>query len=109
MEKNPDAWSLVTWVWVIALAVLGGAVQFVRKVQIGIVRAFNVTEFLGELVTSAFAGVLTALLCQYAGFSLYLTAALCGIAGHMGSRALFHLEQFFAARFPGDPPQRPLL
>jgi hypothetical protein len=74
-------------------------------------RRWNFAELFGELFTSAFAGVITALLCQYAQMSLTLTAALCGIAGHMGGRAIFHLEHFFEARFPsgGSGPQKPLL
>ena len=108
-EKDPNNWTWITWAWVTALACLGGVVQFYRKWQMGLVRMFNVTEFMGEIVTSAFAGVVTALLCQYASFNLTLTAALCGVAGHMGSRAIFHLERFFEARFPGGGPQKPLL
>ena len=110
-EKSPEAWSLLTWALVIALSVLGGAVSFYRKVQQGIARRWNFAEFLGELATSAFAGLVTALLCQYAGIGITLTAALCGIAGHMGGRAIFQLERFFEARFPGggNGPQKPLL
>jgi hypothetical protein len=103
-EKTPETWSALTWIAVIALALLGGAVQYWRKLQAIPSRAFRLAELAGEMATSAFAGVITALLCQYAGFSLYLTAALCGIAGHMGSRALMHLERVFTARLPGDPP-----
>jgi hypothetical protein len=111
MEKDPSTWSAITWVMVIALAVLGGIVNFHRKVAQGIARRWNFAELLGELATSAFAGLLTALLCQYSQLSLTLTAALCGIAGHMGGRAIFHLEHFFEARFPsgGSGPQKPLL
>lgn len=110
-EKNPETWSLVTWALVTGLAVLGGAVSFYRKVQQGIARRWNFAELAGELFTSAFAGILTALLCQYAQLNMALTAALCGIAGHMGGRAIFQLEKFFEAKFPsgGSGPQKPLL
>lgn len=110
-EKSPETWTWITWAWVTALAMLGGVVSFYRKVAQGIARRWNFGELVGELATSAFAGFITALLCQYAGFGMPLTAALCGIAGHMGGRAIFHLEKFFEGRFPsgGDGPQRPLL
>lgn len=99
-EKDPTTYSLITYAWVLLLASLGGAVNFLRKLRAGSVRAWNVTEFIGELVTSAFAGVITFWLCEAAEIRPLLTAALVGIAGHMGSRAIFHLERFFEARFP---------
>ena len=110
-DKDPQAWSLVTWALVTGLAVLGGGVSFYRKVQQGIARRFNFAEFIGELFTSAFAGIVTALLCQYANLPVVLTAAMCGIAGHMGGRAIFQMERFFESKFPsgGQGPQKPLL
>ena len=110
-EKSPEAWSLLTWALVVGLAALGGAVSFYRKVQQGIARRWNFHELLGEIVTSAFVGIVAALLCQHANMGLTLTAALCGIAGHMGARAIFMLEKMLEARFPsaGNGPQKPLL
>lgn len=72
-----------------------------RKLRRGHVRAFNFAEFIGELSASAFAGVTTFYLCQWSGFSPVLTAALVGISGHMGSRAIFMMEKFFESKFPG--------
>lgn len=68
--------------------------NFYRKVKIGEARAFNIPELLGELMTSAFAGMVTFWLCESAGFSQMLTAALIGISGHMGSRAIFQFEKY---------------
>ena len=58
-EKSPEAYSFITYGWVFALAILGGVVSFMRKLQEGHTRVFNLVEFIGEIVTSAFAGVLT--------------------------------------------------
>jgi hypothetical protein len=44
-------------------------------------------------VTSAFAGLITFWLCEWAVVHPLLTAALVGISGHMGSRAIFKLER----------------
>ena len=55
-EKSPEAYSFITYGWVFALAILGGVVSFMRKLQLGHTRVFNLVEFIGEIVTSAFAG-----------------------------------------------------
>jgi predicted CDP-diglyceride synthetase/phosphatidate cytidylyltransferase len=93
-EKDPTHYALLTYAWVVALSLLGGVVSFARKVREGVSRRFNVSEFIGELVTSAFAGLITFWLCEWAVVHPLLTAALVGISGHMGSRAIFKLEQF---------------
>lgn len=54
-EKSPEAYSFITYGWVFALAILGGVVSFMRKLQEGHTRVFNLVEFIGEIVTSAFA------------------------------------------------------
>lgn len=100
VEKDPSSYSLLTYVWVFGLAALGGFVNFMRKVREGHTQMFNVVEFIGEIVTSAFAGIITFWLCESSNIDPLLTAALVGISGHMGSRALFLLEKFAARMFP---------
>lgn len=98
--QNPDpfGYDLLTYLWVIVLSLWGGVVNFFRKMKAGKARPFNITELVGELMTSAFAGILTFYLCEAASFSPVLTAALVGVSGHMGSRAIFHLEQIAESR-----------
>lgn len=60
---------------------------------------FSFVELVGEWAISAFAGIMTALMCQEMGFSLILTSALAGISGHMGGRAIFIMEQIVCKRF----------
>ena len=100
IAKDPTSYSMLTYAWVFALAMLGGVVNFMRKLQQGHVRAFNIVEFIGELVTAAFAGVLTFWMCEHSNLSPLVTAALVGISGHMGSRALFMMEDWLKDRFP---------
>lgn len=100
IEKDPTSYSLITYAWVFLLAMLGGLVNFMRKLQSGHARAFNVVEFIGEIVTSAFAGVITFWLCENAGMSPLVTAAFVGVSGHMGSRALFMIENWLKSKFP---------
>lgn len=98
-EKDPTNYSMLTYLWVFALAMTGGVVNFMRKVRAGTVRAFNITEFLGELITSGFAGLLTFWLCEAADINKLLSAVLIGISGHMGSRAIFKIEKWAEEKF----------
>lgn len=98
-EKDPSNYPLITYLWVVGLATLGGAVNFVRTVKMGAARVFNITEFIGELMTSGFAGLLTFWLCEWAGIDKMLSAVLIGISGHMGSRAIFRMEKWAEERF----------
>lgn len=98
-EKDPTTYGVITYVLVAGLAAWGGLVGFYRKVQTGRAHAFNVVELIGELTTSAFAGVITFWLCEAAEIDPLVTAALVGIAGHMGSRAIFQFENWAERRF----------
>lgn len=98
-EKDPTSYSMVTYCWVAALSVWGGVVSFFRKHKAGKVRAFNITEFLGELITSALAGVITFWLCEWSNTSPLLSAVLIAISGHMGSRAIFQIEAWAEEKF----------
>lgn len=99
-EKSPETYSFLTYGWVFGLAILGGVVSFMRKLEQGHARVFNFVEFIGEIVTSAFAGVLTFWMCEHSGLSPLVTAAFVGISGHMGSRALFMFEAWLTKQFP---------
>ena len=90
-----DARTVGMYLWVVIIASLGGLASFFRKVQNGQARWVNIAELVGELVISAFAGIITYWLARYAGLNEWLTAAFVGIAGHMGSRAVFMAEKFF--------------
>lgn len=98
-DKDPTSFAWLTYFWVLALSALGGVVSFINKIKRGVSRPFNITEFLGEVLTSAFAGILTFYFCEWAGFNQLLEAALVGISGHMGSRAIFQFERWAENKF----------
>lgn len=104
-EKLPSFTSiadLLTYAWVFGLAMLGGAASFVRRVRSGQAKYSNIIELIGELVVSAFAGLVTFFLCQSAGFDEMLTAAFIAISGHMGTRIIFMFEFYLVKRFGLD-------
>jgi hypothetical protein len=92
-ERTPFSYDWITYLWVFAVAAGGGFVSFIRKVKEGTTRAFNFTELIGELVTSAFAGLLTFWMCRWANVDELLSAIFIAITGHMGSRAIFVAER----------------
>jgi hypothetical protein len=100
IDKDPTSYPLLTYAWVLGLSALGGFVSFMNKIKSGKTRAFNIAEFLGEIATSAFAGIITFWLCENAQFSPLITAALVGVTGHMGSRAIMLFEDYLSKKFP---------
>lgn len=101
-EKVPIFTSiadLLTYAWVFGLAMLGGAASFVRRVRSGQAKYSNLIELIGELVVSAFAGLVTFFLCQSSKLDPMLTAAFIAISGHMGTRIIFMFESYLLKRF----------
>lgn len=104
-EKDPNNISIfgvaVAHAWVLLLSVLGGAVSYVHRVRTGMARRFNLPELIGDMFISGFVGIITFYLCRWAQLDDLLTAALVGIAGHMGSRALFLMEKVIERKIDG--------
>lgn len=115
IEKSPTGdipahfAELLPWAWVAFVSLLGGVASFLQKMKTGHVRAWNFTEFVGEITAAGLTGIITANLCDSVGSSAPLKYALVGISSHMGSRALFKLEAMFTAKFnlPADPLAQP--
>ena len=89
--------ALPTLIMVI-VAIGGGLASFYRKVKSGQARAFNVTELIGEIFVAGFAGLMAYWIFKGFAVNEYLSAAGVGIAGHMGSRALFLAEKIIEER-----------
>lgn len=92
-EASIRAVDWIMWIWVVALSSVGGFLSFRQKLLTGAARPFNFTELLGEIAGSAFVGVITFLLCRATGLNDFWSAALCGITGHMGTRAMMVFER----------------
>lgn len=88
----PD--SVFTAFWVLVLSTWGGIAGYVRKIKQGMTKRFSVTEMIGEIIISSFVGVITYFLCKSSGVDETVSAALVGLSGHMGSRAIYVIEVF---------------
>ncbi len=88
----------ITWWWVIVLSSWGGMVSYFHNIGSKGLK-FSLFRLFIDLSTSAFVGVLTFLICRATIHSEELTAAMVGISGHMGTRALFLLEKRYEKFF----------
>jgi len=96
IEKDPLTYATVTYAWVVLLSIWGGVAGYIRRFKRD--QRFSLVELIGELCISAFVGVLTFFLCEAANIPPVMSAAFVGISGHMGSRAIFLIEQLFVSR-----------
>lgn len=103
--KSPVSYSVLTYCWVLALSAWGGAVRFIRKVKAGDMSFKQAALTLtGEIITSAFAGVVTFYACEAYDVNQLMTAVLVSIAGHMGGRAIEPLESIYKHWSSGGKP-----
>lgn len=87
LDKSPETYTWLTYLWILTLATLGGVVAYLKKLKLG-KKKWKVTDLLIEVITSAFVGITTFYLCESFGFSQVFTAALVGISGHFSSRSI---------------------
>lgn len=105
--KSPLDYSVKQYGFTLAIALFGGLVSWLAKVRKGDAQVWNVMHLVGELCTSAFAGLLAFWLCEWSGAPSLLSAACTGIAGHMGTRAIATFEEFAQKRFGVTPAAAP--
>lgn len=105
--KGVFDYSLRHYAVLLGLAMLGGFVSWWGKIVRGVIPKWSLSHLIGELATSAFAGLLAFYLCEWANFPSLLTAAFTGVSGHMGTRAIDLFENFMARKFgpSGNPDQ----
>jgi hypothetical protein len=108
ITKTGGLWGYVlAHLWVLLLSGFGGVVSYIQKVKTGQCKRFNLTELVGEVVISGFAGAMTYLVCQATGVAPLWSAVLVGVAGHMGARTMLLLEHNLTRRFDLAPPPAP--
>jgi len=90
--KSPLAYSLREYAVVLGVALLGGTASWAQRVKKGKADA-SITALVGELVVSAFAGLITFWVCESFELSPLITAAAAGMAGHAGGTGISWLER----------------
>lgn len=97
--KDPLSYPLKQYGFMLATALLGGLVSWYGKVRKGELKGWQISHLIGELATSAFAGLLCFWICQAWGLDLSWTVPLVGISGHMGTKAISAFESYAQRRF----------
>src|ERR1700748_1737331 len=92
-NKDPFGYSASTYLWVIGVALIGGAVKYLNHSN-----KFSFIVLVRDLVTAGFAGLLTFWLCEWTSISGPLSAVLIATAGLMGTRALREIENLYRLR-----------
>lgn len=109
-DENHLASNAVSYFAMTIFALWGGLANYIRRARAGEVQ-YRIIELIGELIVSAFAGLVTGMLLLEFGTSQVLSVALAGIGGHMGTRLIYALEAALSARLGAritqDPPQPP--
>lgn len=89
--KDPLAYPLRQYGLILAISMAGGFVNWFSRVRSG-QTPVSLMALIGELATSAFAGLLSFWVCAYMDVPLTLTAAIAGMVGHMGGRGIAWAE-----------------
>ena len=92
-DKDPAGYSYFTYVWVVAIAILGGLVRFINKEEN--LKNFSYLKFIIDLITAMFTGILTFWLCESLNIHGAVAAFLIATGGSMGNRAWREFERIF--------------
>lgn len=96
--RDPLSIPLRTWGLMLGAALLGGFVSWYSKVKRGEVPGYSIFHLIGELVTSALAGLMCFLVLDSFNVPSSLVAAFTGLSGHMGARAITMFEEYMIRR-----------
>lgn len=91
--KNPLSYSMREYGAIIGIAMLGGFVRWYTSVRRGQAAVYDIRILVGELMTSAFIGILIFWACEAYNVNPLITAALTGMGGHMGISLLMWVEK----------------
>jgi hypothetical protein len=101
--KDPFSYSVKYYAMILGIAILGGLASWWSKVRRGEIPMTSISHLAGELVISAFSGILCFWICSAYELHPLLTAAFTGLSGHMGTRGISLLESWAMKKIPlGD-------
>lgn len=96
---GPEAYSWITYAWVVALSAWGGLVRFLNTLR---TRSRSWPDaglhLIIGLVTSIFVGVITFYLCEAIHLNQLWTAVFVAATGHMGAEGIKVFEESIKLR-----------
>lgn len=100
-NNSPENYTLFTYLWVVGLSILGGTVRTLTNLRLGMSPGDVCRRWVVDIIVSAFIGIITFFLCEYAQLSQLLTASFVGISAHMGTRAIVIVEELLYKKVVG--------
>lgn len=97
-SKDPLSYPLRHLAGVLFMTLLGGFTGWYAKVRKGEVPGSSLFALIGEMATSSLAGLGAFLVCDYVSVPIGMTAAIAGVCGYMGGRAIDMAEQMLLKR-----------
>lgn len=86
--RDPLNYPLKQYGVILFMTLLGGFAGWYGKVRNGEVPVSSLFALIGEMATSALAGLGSFFVCDYMSVPLGITAAVAGLCGYMGGRAI---------------------
>lgn len=99
--------GFISYGWMVALAMFGGLVKILDQLN----RSKEpqpltkmLLNFLTGISMSAFAGIITVLICQYWSFNPFLSGMLVGISGYLGGKSIDTMVLIWKSIMSGGKP-----
>jgi hypothetical protein len=106
-ERNPLELPIRDQALVLIMTLLGGFVGWYAKVKKGEVSGASLFALVGEMTTSALAGLGAFLVCDYLNVPIGPTGAISGLCGYMGGRVIEMAERWLQARIDARMGSKP--
>jgi hypothetical protein len=86
--RDPLNYPLKHYAFILFMSLAGGFVGWYAKVRKGEISGVSLFALIGEMATSALAGMMAFLVCDHFDVPLGMTGAITGLVGYMGGRAI---------------------
>lgn len=103
-ERDPLNYPLRHYGFILGMSLLGGFAGWYAKVRKGELSSASIFALVGEMATSALAGLGAFFLCDHFDIPIGPTGAIAGLAGYMGGRAIELAERLLQERISRRQP-----
>jgi hypothetical protein len=97
-SRDPFRYPMTHYAAVLFMAMLGGFAGWYHKVRKGEIPGQSLFALVGEMATSSLAGLGAFFICDYFSVPIGVTAAVSGLCGYMGGRAIEMAERALLQR-----------
>jgi hypothetical protein len=97
-ERDPLSYPLRHYGVILGMTLLGGFAGWYVKVSRGQLPGHSLFALIGEMAVSSLAGLGSFFVCDYMAVPLGITAAVAGLCGYMGGRAIELAEKALQQR-----------